>query len=646
MGSSKKKKSGVAAFARPRLDADLISLMRLVDGKKFHDVELAARRILNHRPNQPLATKALTFALIGLGRFEDALPILNHALAKGREDPELYNNRGIALSAFMRWDEAISDFMMSLRLAPNDFEVLKNLGVAYGRMHRWDDAVPHLLKAIEYHPGDYVDAISVLANALANGGRVDEAWVCFNELWLGQKEVRFLYELIATSLRCCDWKMLREQLAELRTLSDDFSVLLGNPFISLFCPGVDGGEQRRVASSYVRDFIPKRFLESEVVLPEPEPLEGRKLKIGYLSADFRVHPVGFIIPQIIEQHDRSRVELFAYSIGVDDQSEIRRRLVSAFDHFADMKNAGDRELVQRMRDDGVDILVDLQGWTASGHPEALTLRGAPIQVNWLGYAGTMGHGNLADYLIGDPVVTPLEHADRYTECLALLPGCYLPADTLQELPSPPSRELEGLPADAFVFCSFNNSYKFNPDVFDLWCSLLRQAENSCLWLSRPAGAAADRLKQEAASRGIDPERIIFASRVDSRLDHLARLQLADLALDPFPYNSHSTGVDVLWSGVLMVSYLGSTFPGRVGASLLRNVGLEDLIAQSLPEYEAIALSLYQDRTRLVELRKKLVAGRVNAPLFDIPRFVASLEKLYFAMWHDYANGKREAIAIN
>ncbi len=645
MGESRKNNKRPGSERRPRLDPGLLALMRLVERRQFHDVELAARRILDSRPNQPLATKALTFALVGQGRYADALPILNHALAVRFDDPELYNNRGIALSELMRWDESIADFNASLRIAPDDPEVLKNLGVAFSRMHRWNDAVPPLLKAIECHPGDYIDAIEVLAGALSNGGRIDEAWLCYNELWSGEKDVRFLYELISTSMRRCDWVDVGKKIEDLRNLSGSFNTPVGNPFISLFCPKIDRREQLLIASSHVIEFIPKQFLESKFVFSEPSALNGRRLKVAYLSADFRTHPVGFIIPQVIELHDRSRIEVFGYSIGVDDGSDIRRRLLSAFDTFVDMQHASVTQLVQRIRDDKIDILVDLQGWTSSGRPEVLALRAAPIQVNWLGYAGTMGSGHLADYLIGDQVVTPLEHAENYAECLALLPGAYLPADNSLVIPAEPLREREGLPQEKFIYCSFNNSYKFNPEVFDAWCRLLRRAENSCLWLSSPAGDGAGRLKMEACKRDVDPDRIVFASRVESRIEHLARLKLADVALDPFPYNSHSTGIDVLWAGVPMVSLLGNTFPGRVGASLLKNVGLGDLIADCVAEYEEIALSLYQDQAKLKELRTRLASGRIEASLFDSVKFASSLEKIYFSMWRNYVAGKKETIRI-
>jgi predicted O-linked N-acetylglucosamine transferase (SPINDLY family) len=444
-------------------------------------------------------------------------------------------------------------------------------------------------------------------------------------------------------MRRCDWEVVETQLSELRVLADGYAKTLGNPFVSLFCPGVSASEQKLIASAYATNFIPRFILEQ----PDPSLAvkhdTGRRLRVGYLSADYRNHPVGFVFPKVVELHDRSRFEVIAFSVGVNDGSEIRSRLESAFDRFVDARNLSVHALAECVRENNIDILIDLNGWTSDGRPETFALRCAPIQVNWLGYAGTMGHPKLADYLIGDPVVTPFDHADCYTETLALLPHCYLPVDTAQISRAAPARSEAGLPEDVFVFCSFNNSYKFNPQVFDLWCKILRDAPNSCLWLSRPAGDAADRLVAEAVSRGVAADRIIFAPRVDGREDHLLRLQLADIALDPFPYNSHSTGVDVLWAGVPMISCLGETFPSRVGASLLHAVGLGEMVVNSVEDYHMVAVAMYRDRQRLADIRQRLREERDRQPLFDMPEFVKSLECLYVEMYKNHSLGVQEAI---
>jgi protein O-GlcNAc transferase len=471
----------------------------------------------------------------------------------------------------MRWDESIQCFARSLEIKPRDPEVLKNYGVALSRMHKWDEAVPYFLKAIEYHPGDYVEAIEQLAGALLASNRNDEAWTCFNELWKNDPgNAAILSQLLSASLKRCDWDELEARLLTLRSLSRTIASLT----TTLLSSCRSRRQCRRTAQGRRKFRSPQhpgeraRCPGTSLVVSRGGP--GSRLRIGYLSADYKTHPVGQIMPQVIELHDRSKVEVFGYSMGVDDHSEIRKRLSAAFDHFVDLRDCSVIETAERVRADEIDILIDLNGWTADGRLEALALRAAPVQVTWLGYAGTTGHPKLADYLLGDPVVTPLQHEHCYTETLAHLPNCYLPADTSIALGPPPSRRAAGLPDEGFVFCSFNNSYKFNPQVFDLWCRLLSDTGGE-LPVVEPAGRWRRRTAcaRNSSVRGVDPARLIFAPRVEARADHLSRLQLADLALDPFPYNSHSTGLDVLWAGVPMVALLGDTFPGRVGASLLR-----------------------------------------------------------------------------
>ncbi|MCB1933878.1 MAG: tetratricopeptide repeat protein [Candidatus Accumulibacter sp.] len=640
--SRKKQRPGTAK--RARLDPECLALMRLVDSGSYVDAEAAARRILGGRPTHSLALKAVGFALIGQGRYDEALPIVSHSIERHPEDPELHNNLGIVLSSLMRWDESVSCFARSIALKADDPEVLKNYGVALSRMHKFDEAVPYFLKAIDCHPGDYLEAIEQLAGALLSSNRNDEAWVCLNELWKNDADnAAILSQLLCASLKRCDWTDLEARLLGLRSLSADYAALTDNPFVTLSFPSVTAAEQLRVAANFARRSIPPGILEAvdpEWPGDEGEQSAARRLRIGYLSADYRNHPVGLILPQVIELHDRSRVEIFAYSMGIDDQSDIRKRLAAAFDQFVDLFDCSVRETAQRIRADRIDILVDLHGWTTDGRPEALALRCAPVQVNWLGYAGTLGHRKLADYLLGDPVVTPLEEQACYTETLVHLPNCYLPADSSTELGCRPARRDAGLPEEGFVFCSFNNSYKFNPQVFDLWCRLLCELPASCLWLSQPGGSAGERLREEVRARGVDPARIIFASRVESRVDHLSRLQLADLALDPFPYNSHSSGLDVLWAGVPMVALLGDTFPGRVGASLLRAAGLVELIAASPEDYCQLALALARETPRLNALRSRLAENKRHCPLFDMPHFVRSLEDAYFGMWGQYSDRLR------
>jgi predicted O-linked N-acetylglucosamine transferase (SPINDLY family) len=623
----------------------LLGLMRLVETRRYGDIEQAARRVLARNPGQALAAKVLSFAMVGMGRYQEAMPLLEDLVRKQAHDPEIHNNLGIALCAMLRWEESIACFQKALSLDPDDPEILKNLGAAYADQKQWNAAVPWLLHAIEKHPGDYVEAVSLLGACLMNANRVEEALACYRELWQADpSDVASLYQLIFGSLRICDWQHLDERIAWLRERSDGFSRPLDSPFAALSLVGFDGSDHRRIAEAHARNVISSHTYKAGADWrPSPAAVGARRLRVGYLSADFRYHAVGFVIPELIERHDRARVEVIGYSTGVDDGSEIRARLMRAFDRFVDLKAESIPKVVDRIRQDEIDILVDLQGWTTDCRPEILALRCARVHVNWLGYAGTMGHPQLADYIVGDPVVTPRDDAALFTEAIAQLPHCYLPADSTRQLLPAPTRAAEGLPDEAFVFCSLNNNYKFNPANFDLWCRLLREVPNSVLWLSRPNDSAVANLRQEVQRRGIVPERLLFARRVENPADHLARLQLADLALDSFPYNSHSSGIDTLWAGVPMVTVLGDTFASRVGASLLKVVGLDELVATDTEAYFDMALALARDPKRLRLLREHLTSGRSSFPLFDMKGMAYDLEQVFFRMHENAAAGRREPI---
>lgn len=642
---AKARKRGVVGpdKRRPLVnDPELISLMSLVEGARYVEIEHAARRMLARRHN-PFVLKALSFSLIGQERFEDALPVLSALQQTVPADAEIHTNCGIAMTALLRWDEAVESFQRALELDPNSLQAYSSLGIVYFRMHRWGDAVPPLLKAIELSPDDNVGAIEVLADCLLNAGRVDEAWTCYQELYRNDSSnVHTLYQVIWSNLLRCRWDELDKMLLSLRKGSSNFSASLDSPFIALAYPGLTSADHLAVAQSFAL-----RTVDAKV--PAPDSMRGSsvdmsegRLKLAYISSDFRFHPVGFVLPEVIERHDRSRVEVFGYSTGVNDDSDVRQRLAKAFDHFVDVENYSMQKMVNRIHDDGIDVLVDLNGWTVGHRAEVLASRCAPVKVNWLGYPGTIGHPDLADYILGDAVVTPEADADLYAELIAQLPNCYLPSDTTRGLAAPPSRKDVSLPESGFVFCALNASYKLNPWLFDAWSRILLEAADSVLWLPNPGDDVAARLRHEAEARGVAGERLVFAPRVQSTADHLARMQLADIALDTFPYNSHSSGADVLWAGVPMITRMGETFASRVGASMLMACGLPDLVTTTTEDYVALAVDLHKDRSRLADVRSRL-AVRTKSPLFDMSGFVQALEAVFYQMWEQHRTGSKKPI---
>ncbi len=622
---------GPAGGARHRADTETTRLMRLVESQRYADVERVAREYLARNGRHALALKALSFALVGLRRFEEVLPVTEFALKQGIGDGEVHNNRAIALAELMRWDEALPGFRSALALLPDDCEIHKNYGAALFRLHRWNEAIPCLLKAIELHPGDYLDAISILARALFHARRLDEAFVVCQTLCEEFPDLPGpLHRLLMVELHRCSWSDFDIRLIRLTGMLRS-QTLEANSWELFRYRHLDMADFRRQAVVFARSMIPETLWNRRQWSGHEISPAGRPLRIGYMSSDFLEHPVANVISELIERHHRDVLHVSGYSLRADDGSEERKRLVAAFDEFVDLERLGVNAIAERIRADRIDILVDLNGWTGHQRTEVLALRCAPIQVNWLGYAGTLGLECLADFIVGDPEVTPMEHQPYYTERIVQMPNSFMPADTRHSVAPTPSRASQALPDDAFVLCSFNNSYKLNPNLFDIWCRLLGRMADAVLWLPKTNDTVAANLRREAEARGVSGDRLIFASRLAARADYLARIGLADLALDTFPYNSHSTGVDVLISGVPMVTVRGSSFPGRVGASLLRAAGLPELIAADEAGYEALVLDLYADRARLADLRRRLAEARHSAPLFDMESFAHDLEARYFAM---------------
>jgi predicted O-linked N-acetylglucosamine transferase (SPINDLY family) len=378
-------------------------------------------------------------------------------------------------------------------------------------------------------------------------------------------------------------------------------------------------------------------------LRDPGKWTHDKIRVAYLSADYHSHATAYLIAELIELHDRARFETIGVSFGLDDGSAIRKRLAGAFDRFLDVRAKSDREIAALLATLKVDIAVDLKGYTQDSRPDILSFRPAPIQAQWLGYPGTLG-ADFIDYVIADETVAPFEHAPFYSEKIIQLPGCYQVNDRKRAITArTPSRQEAGLPETGFVFCCFNNSFKILPPVFDVWMRLLQEVPGSVLWLLQDNAGAETNLRSAAAARGVNPARLIFAGRAKLE-DHLARHRLADLFLDTLPYNAHTTASDALWTGLPVVTCQGNAFAGRVAASLLKAVGLPELVTQNLADYEALALRLAGDPAMLQGIRATLEANRLDHPLFDTDRFRRGIEAAYQRMWETWQRGEPAQIA--
>jgi predicted O-linked N-acetylglucosamine transferase (SPINDLY family) len=442
----------------------------------------------------------------------------------------------------------------------------------------------------------------------------------------------------ARSRAWCEWDGFEHwQGRAAQALADPGAAPL-SPFHLLSLPGISAAQQRRCAERWMAPRLAasaaqRDLLGFEFAAPGSSP--GGRIRLGYLSGDFHLHATALLLAETLEAHDRGHFELHAYSYGADDGSGMRQRLRAAFDGFHDITACDDAQAARAIHADGIDILIDLKGYTAGTRSMLLAYRPAPLQVSYLGYPGTLG-GVFCDYLVSDRFITPHARRADYSEALACLPHSYQPHGHAATLPATPSRAQAGLPDQGLVLCCFNQAYKFTPEVFGIWCDVLDQVPGSVLWLLKDDRAEGN-LRREAMARGIAPHRLVFAPD-RPQAEHLTRLQCADLVLDTSPYNAHTTASDALWAGVPLVTCAGQTFASRVAGSLLHAVGLPELVTHHLDDYRALALALARDPGRLAALRQRLAGLRAGAALFDVAAYTRDLESLYTAMWARHAAG--------
>ena len=579
------------------------------------------------------ATHLLGVIFVQRGRFAEGEQLIARALEIDPNEPSALNNRGIALYELKRFDEAIASLDKAIVHKPDYAEALGGRANALKALKRYDEAIASYDKAIFLKP-DYAEAFSNRGNALQELKRYEEAIASYDRaLEIRPDDGYALGGAADCALSVCDWTQRAKRADELkRNMADGKSIIY--PFVFLSYGG-DATLQLKCARRYISDQIPMA----------PQPLwDGRiwrndKIKVAYLSADYCQHPTAYLTAGLFEYHDRSRFEVLGISFGPDDKSSIRSRLINAFDQFHDVRFKNDQDVAKLLHELRVDIAIDLKGYTRGSRESIFAYRPAPIQVNYLGYPGTMG-ADFIDYVIADKIVLPFDRQPYYTEKIVHLPGCYQINDSQRSIGNwAPGRKEIGLPEGGFVFCCFNNNYKIIASVFDVWMRLLKTVDGTVLWLLRDNEGAEKNLRREAAERGIDLERLIFADRVTIE-QHLARHRLADLFLDTLPYNAHTTASDALWTGLPVLTCCGDSFPGRVAASLLNAVGLPELVTHNLDDYQALALRLAKDRSLLAGIRTKLARNRESCALFDCKRSTRHLEEAYATMWNIWQRGER------
>jgi predicted O-linked N-acetylglucosamine transferase (SPINDLY family) len=601
----------------------LADLNRLVEALASYDDAIKAN------PNDALTYYNRGSVFRDLKRLEEGVASLDQAIAVRPDYAEAYCNRGILLQKLKRSDEALASYDQAVALNANMPEAYFNRGGLLKALGQWEAAVASFDRAIALKP-DHAEAHCDRANTLIAMKQVELAIPSYDQAFLLKPDLRFLLGTRRyMKMQLCDWREFESDVGQLVTGIEAGGVV-SLPFFILALRD-SAALHRKAAQIWTREEYPE-----DGSLPPMSKYPARdKIRIGYFSADFFDHVVAGVTAELFECHDRSRFEVTAFSSGIDTKDPMRKRLERAFDRFIDVHEKTDRDVAMLARSLGIDIAVDLGGHTSGGSTGVFALRAAPIQVNYLGYPGTMG-ANYMDYIISDRTIIPESHRHYYTEKVVCLPNSYLPYDSGRAISDRViTREELELPPTGFVFCCFNNSYKITPRTFDSWMRILTRVDDSVLWLAQNNPTTAGNLRREAALRGVSPERLIFANRISSLPLHLARQRMADLFLDTLPFNAHSTTMDALWAGLPVLTCVGESFAGRVAASLLTTIELPELIASTPEQFEDLAVQLASHPQRLAEIRQKLAHNKVKTPLFDTRLFATHLEVAYTKIYERY-----------
>lgn len=625
-----------AAIACNDQDADAHNNLGLIyaDREDHEAASARFRRALALKPDDLNACNNLGAALLRLNQLEESADWCQRALALDPDCVAAHINLGAVLLKQGNAEHAIREYRQALAVSPDSVDVIEaytGLGFALIQQRKLDEAEATFQKALSLQPDcavaygalgdlcskrrDYEGAARNYQQALAIKGNLPAAEA----------------SLLFSRRQLCEWSGDALAAQSVIALAQDGAV---DPCMMLSI--TDSAEtQFHCAQAHVR----VRGLDVACRAWTGARTGHGKIRVAYVSADLGNHPVAQLLVEVLELHDRSRFEVIAVALRPDDGSKISRRIQHAVDRYFDVSAMSDQEVVALMRGLAVDIAIDLNGFTDGGRLGIFAARPAPVQVNFLGYAGTLGLP-CYDYIIADRVVIPVEHQQYFTEKVAYLPVSYLPTDrTAGVAGHVASRAAQGLPEVGIVFCSFNNSNKLNPGMFDIWMRLLHQVDGSVLWLPRQKASACENLRAAAAARGVDPARVVFARFTDTHAEHLARLKMADLFLDTLPYNAHTTAVDSVRAGVPLLTCPGNAPAARVAASVLTSVGMEALIVSSLDEYEARALQLATQPALLSELRARLQRNIQTAPLFDTVRYVHALEQAYSTMYQCHLRGE-------
>jgi len=643
---------------------NLISVLLTARGR-LEEAERYVRLALNENSTSDVTFYNYGLILKALKRPAEAMERFSQALKINPSIADTWNNRGTVFNDLKRYNDAIGDFDRAIQLNPQYAEAFFNRGKSLTLLRRLDEAASAFETALALNPGlaeawlgrgnvflerkQFDDALAAYDRALALKTDLAEAWFGCGNICYRLKRHEAAAEayarvlvidpqhpftkgaLLHQRMASCDWNGVDALIAEIdRDISS--GKLSGEPF------GWQGVAKSPRSLRLCAELLnAERYPAKTKDSPRPALADRKKIRIGYSSGELRDHATSQLIVGVLERHDKSRFEIYGFDGGWDDRSDIRRRIEAAVSGIVDIRRLSDESAAAVIRDHQIDILVNLNGYFGEERTGVFAERPAPIQVNYLGFPGTLGAAYM-DYIIADQCVIPPGEDAFYAEKVVYLPECYQANDEKKEIAARIFSRTEcGLPEQGFVFCCFNNNYKITPDVFDCWMRILTHVEGSVLWLLEDNASAVSNLRKEAAARGVNPERLVFAKRM-SLPDHLARHRLADLFLDTLPYNAHTTASDALWAGLPVLTQIGETFPGRVAASLLQAIGLAELITSTPEAYQDLAIELAANPQKSAAIKRKLADNRLTGSLFDTQLFTRRIEAAYNAMYERYLAG--------
>ena len=609
---------------------DALNIIGVINGIESNHIEAINffKKAQKIRPDNNFINFNLAKAFSKVGNDLEAIKYYEIAIRLKPDYAEAYNNKGNIFFNRRRYDEALSDYEQAIKLKPDFTEVYNNKGNTFFNLRRYDEALSHYEQAIKLKP-DFAEAYNDKGNLLIELKRYEEVLFNYDQALKLKPDYEYLFGMLLFIKNfICDWsdfeanvKSLILKIKENKKCSPNFPVLIFSDSLLI---------QRKNCEIFINDKNPLNLSLGLISKYQ----RRNKIRIGYYSADFHNHATSYLMAELFERHDKTKFELIAFSFGPYHKDEMRHRISNAFTQFIDVRFKSDKDIALMSREMGIDIAIDLKGFTENERTGIFSYRAAPIQVNYIGYPGTMA-AEYIDYIIADQTIIPIESRKHYYEKVVYLPNSYQVNDRNRIIADRVfTREELGLPKKGFVFCCFNNNFKITPCTFDGWIRILKAVEGSVLWLIEDNIIARINLRKEAEKRGLNSIRLVFAKRMKLP-EHLARHCAADLFIDTFPYTAHTTASDALWAGLPVLTCTGESFASRVAASLLNAIELYELIATTQEQYESIAIDLANNPEKLKAIKNKLESNKLTTALFDTPRFTKYIESAYMQMYERY-----------